>query len=192
MPKEPIPPSISETAFDCPHCGAYTTQYWFEVYAKPRDKNKPPHIPNEETKKRISENMEMPDAARQNLLEWCIRMDSGLVFLTQNDGEYVHNYANNLNLSKCYNCKKFAIWVHGNLVFPSEKLGVPPNPDLPDDIVRDYEEARGILGESPRGAAALLRLCIQKLCKHLGEKGRNIDDDIASTGGPGCLDSLAA
>lgn len=49
---------------------------------------------------------------------------------------------------------------------------------MPDDIRRDHDEASTILDLSPRGSAALVRLAIQKLCKHLGQPGKNINDDI--------------
>jgi len=55
-----------------------------------------------------------------------------------------------------------------------------PNPDLPDELFRDFDEAREIVDGSLRGAAALLRLVIRKLCAHLGEKGKDINADIAS------------
>ena len=51
---------------------------------------------------------------------------------------------------------------------------------MPADIRLDFEEAAKIVDLSPRGAAALLRLAIQKLVAHLGEKGRDINGDIAN------------
>ena len=49
---------------------------------------------------------------------------------------------------------------------------------MPADVRQDYDEAARIIAQSPRGAAALLRLAVQKLCIDLGGKGRKIDDDI--------------
>ncbi len=83
-------------------------------------------------------------------------------------------------ISACSSCREVSLWMNGEMVYPLQHAASPPNPDLSDAIKQDYEEAASILPHSPRGAAALLRLAIQKLCKHLGEKGHNINEDIAS------------
>lgn len=80
----------------------------------------------------------------------------------------------------CAHCSKICIWYEGKMIQPSMG-GVPlPNVDLPVDIMQDYNEARDIINKSPRGASALLRLAIQKLCTHLGQSGKNINSDIAA------------
>ena len=81
-------------------------------------------------------------------------------------------------LSECFNCGAFSVWIHNNLVYPQRGRAPPANPDLSEDIRRDYDEASSVLDLSPRGAAALLRLAVQKLCKELGESGKNLNDDI--------------
>ncbi len=105
--------------------------------------------------------------------------------------KYLHRRANGANVSeqyilkntltaKCKHCDLFSIWFEENMVYPLSGNVEMANPDLPDDIKKDYNEAKDIVNISPRGAAALLRLAVQKLCIHLGEKGKNINTDIAS------------
>jgi hypothetical protein len=173
-------PSIRATAFNCPHCGAFTTQFWFGLYAKSLTEKQPvPIIPTEHSVKTISNDPELDSETRRNLLSWIKKMQGGLVFFEDlSSGKLSYLDAANLHLSKCYNCGKIAVWVHDRLLFPAAKTGTAPNPDLPEDVLHDFEEAREIVNASPRGAAALLRLCVQKLCKALGEKGDNIDNDI--------------
>jgi hypothetical protein len=86
----------------------------------------------------------------------------------------------NLYVTRCASCEGIALWKGWNLVYPKASAAPLPNEDLPSDCLDDYKEAATILHDSPRGAAALLRLAIQKLCKHLGEEGRDINADIAA------------
>lgn len=83
-------------------------------------------------------------------------------------------------VTKCEHCSSIAIWRGASMVYPRKMLVSPPNGDLSDDIKADYNEAAHVLIDSPRAAAALLRLSLQKLCRQLGEKGENINDDIRS------------
>ncbi len=94
------------------------------------------------------------------------------------DGKYT--FYNRLAITRCFNCDKDAVWLRGRLVDPELGGVALPNPDLSDEIKDDYLEAAAIVQRSPRGAAALLRLCVQKLCKQLGKPGKNINDDIAA------------
>jgi predicted RNA-binding Zn-ribbon protein involved in translation (DUF1610 family) len=86
----------------------------------------------------------------------------------------------NFKYSTCNHCGQNILWYNQKMVFPDTGGAPMPNNDLPDEIKLDYEEARTILNKSPRGAAALLRLCIQKLCKHLGESGNDLNKDIGN------------
>lgn len=85
-------------------------------------------------------------------------------------------------LCVCRNCRGESLWHKrdGRRVDPVIGGGPRPHIEMTEDVRTDYEEARRIVGQSPRGACALLRLAVQKLCKDLGEEGENINADIKS------------
>jgi hypothetical protein len=81
----------------------------------------------------------------------------------------------------CQHCGNRSIWLdNGQMVFPQKITAPLPHAEMPDAVRPDYEEARQISSMSPRGAAALLRLAIQKLCVALKQPGKNLNDDIGA------------
>lgn len=97
-----------------------------------------------------------------------------------------------LHQSICFSCKQPALWRQdvddifgtevakesGKLLHPQSLSSPLPHADLPSSCRADYDEARQIAEQSPRGAAALLRLCIQKICTELGRPETKIDQAI--------------
>ena len=80
----------------------------------------------------------------------------------------------------CQSCFKCSIWENGELIYP--KIGTVPIPseDMPFDVKKEYEEARLIVNDSPKGACALLRFAVNKLIDHLNVEGDNLDTKIDS------------
>lgn len=177
----PHPPSINKHNFNCPHCGAHSDQIWFKLAGDQIQNKDTPHLPDAKFIESVKSEKDMDAESRAKLLKLVDRINEKLVFLERTkSGYYLHNTVYNLHLSKCFSCKKIAVWVHDELLYPQNTYLIPPNEDLPQDILNDYEEASSILAKSPRGAAALLRLAIQKLCVHLEQPGKNINADIAA------------
>ena len=167
-------PTIRKTAFNCQYCSAYAHQIWFCAGAAPVE-----GIPKSTYAEDLPVLIEMfkqydtytPEIgenilAQRPVLGMSIRVET--------------NSFLGIWFSQCSRCKNFAVWVNDRVVWPQTSDAPSPNSDLPADVKADYEEAGAILGSSPRGSAALLRLCVQKLCKHLGEKGDNLNADIGS------------
>lgn len=93
----------------------------------------------------------------------------------------------NARTTVCAHCHMLSWWVDGQMVHPPASAAPEPASDMPASILDDFNEARAIVGRSPRGASALLRLALQKLCVELGEPGNNLNDDIASLVAKGLL-----
>lgn len=53
------------------------------------------------------------------------------------------------------------------MIFPSGSNIPMPHTDMPESVKEIYNEAREIASNSPRAAAALLRLALEKLTEEL-------------------------
>ncbi|WP_206118126.1 DUF4145 domain-containing protein [Rhizobium laguerreae] len=155
-----------------------TTQFWNTVAIRGNEKNQPPAIFAKDDQTDYSKGVESI-TERQRIKDFIAKMQTGLPFFEASKEDWYNvTFLRNVSVSRCFECKEEAIWVYDRLIYPLSGDAPLPNADLPPEIKADYLEASSILNLSPRGAAALVRLCIQKLCKELGENGKNINEDI--------------
>lgn len=82
--------------------------------------------------------------------------------------------------SQCDACNKLAVWHGDEMLYPTTCSVMEPSADMPADVKSLYLEAASVLNLSPRSAAALLRLALQKLLNQvLGVEAKSaINDNI--------------
>ncbi|MCA1457761.1 DUF4145 domain-containing protein [Bradyrhizobium sp. BRP22] len=189
MSRAPVPPTFGGESFSCAHCGALADQHWFKVIPEHFQKDKKPSVCTAQmaadlrkTLKNANRDAEDFDERKQtSLLSFLDRFDKNEVTYLVNRHSVSSTWEMiNLNLSQCHSCKGFTIWVGERIVYPSHDVAILPHDDMPADIKPDFIEAAEIVDSSPRSAAALLRLAIQKLMPHLDEDGDNLNKSIGN------------
>lgn len=169
--------TVTETAFNCPYCRVLTSQRWSRIYGRViESKSQLPRI-LDSSDDHGWENIEN-EKDRQKIINMVKRALIGRPFFDSSDTDLYAKEMTNCFASVCFECNDISIWLRDRLIYPEVSDGPLANPDMPDEIRLDYEEASAILARSPRAAAALMRLCIQKLMVHLELKGENINEDI--------------
>lgn len=102
------------------------------------------------------------------------------IYLENNKVSSIHgeNQAD-ISISLCVSCQKRTIWINEKIIYPSSSTAPLPVENMPKEIIDYYHEARDVFQRSPRSAAALLRLAIEKLTIILGgKKNNNINENI--------------
>ena len=157
-------PELNKEIFICPHCKILSRYKWNSEYSL---KEQTINIMNHFLLEKRSAMGSSEEGYINNFIYFIeTQMPNHLLLNTK------------LSFSQCNLCRKIAIWVDKKMVYPRVSLLPEPNEDMNDEIKELYKEASNIFRDSPRASAALLRLCIDKLCEQLGEKEKNLNDKI--------------
>jgi len=87
---------------------------------------------------------------------------------------------NGVDFNLCFHCNGYSIWVNSKLIYPMSFSTPLPVENMPSDVLEDFNEARSIVDLSPRAAAALLRLALEKLMIDLGAEGKDLNSRIGN------------
>jgi hypothetical protein len=168
-----IEPRLGAESFSCPHCNAVANQDWYSLFLKPENADEVLVLTPETVNVRTEGKNQWNDI--KEIDEFGERLKTNEVtYVYQKHSQSLKVKMANLHLSSCHSCNGFALWVGERLAFP---MNVDKTPAL---VEEDVEEAAAILNKSPRGATALMRVCVQKLMPLLKLDGKNLDDSMSS------------
>jgi Domain of unknown function (DUF4145) len=180
MPPKQVIPALALDSYSCPHCGALSHQHWFRTFVAGFERGKKPAVFHLANFQRVDKR-QLEDDERKRIAAFENRMQKNEVTyeVLRYGVDCLWQFAN-LHMSLCHSCEGWAVWIKDGIAWPVQEYGIEPHEDMPANVKADFEEAAAIVDRSPRGAAALVRLALQKLMVDLGETGKNLNDDIAS------------
>lgn len=89
----------------------------------------------------------------------------------------------------CSHCEDHTVWVGKTMIYPSASSAPKPIEDMPEEVRQDFDEARQVVDDSPRAAAALLRLAMEKLAQDLtGNEDQTLYQNIGDLVEEGRID----
>ncbi|GAA3743889.1 hypothetical protein GCM10022239_19140 [Leifsonia bigeumensis] len=156
-PSDPSP-ALNSNAFNCPRCGAFSSQEWFPLQRIIHDPYQGQEWP-EEFLDTPSENVvyaTVPSTLR----------DSAPKAPASTELPAVHD-AGRWYAALCGRCEDFSVWRNNRIMYPASSTAPFPHEDMPADAMELYEEARDVVGISRRAGAALARATLERLLKHL-------------------------
>ena len=168
-----IEPRLGAESFSCPHCNAPANHDWYSLFLKPENADQVLVLTPEAVNVRTESKREWNDITEIDQFVERLKRNE-VTYAYQKHSQSLKVKMANLHLSSCHSCNAFALWVGERLAFP---MNVDKTPAL---VEEDVEEAAAILNKFPRGATALMRVCIQKLMPLLKQDGEKLNDSMSS------------
>ena len=175
-----VPPSLSEMAFNCPHCEAFAKQDWHRVMVQ-----QPSKTSADQSDKDLVQHLKISastdDASGRKAEEHLrqLQLDQPTVSSASAMAITAH-HVRNVWFSNCHHCHTPSVWIGGTLAYPIAGAAPPPAEEMPKEVKFTYLEASSVLNLSPRAASGLLRLALQQLCKELNQPGKNLHTEIGN------------
>jgi hypothetical protein len=105
-----VSPAIDQLAFNCPHCGALTKQFWHTVHVVQLQKDRTPLVVTADTIKSRMDRVNNLDPEERQVLVKRAERASGRPHFVQRDG-YTNGDVYNVSISRCFNCDDLGIWI---------------------------------------------------------------------------------
>jgi hypothetical protein len=165
-------PVLGAASFNCPHCGALAQQATGGLAMRTLSA-----ADVEQAIRDVEEGDPQGPESMAMALQWILGGNRQLVSPQTNFDDHF--------ITGCLACRLLAYWHGDTMVWPLIRRGRQSDDDMPADIAALYEEARDVAQRSPRAAATLLRVALERLVNLLVPGSESLNNKIGVLVGRG-------